>query len=411
MSHPGFVAAVLVAVATAGCARDEPERSAEVIHWWTSGGESAAVKVLADAYRDAGGVWVDSAVALGEQARTVTVNRIVGGNPPTVAQFNTTRQFRDLVQQGMLADIDAVAAEQQWDRVLPQTLLNVIRVDGHYYAAPVDLHMLTWVWYSKPAFARAGIADEPQSFEQLVAALDRLKAVGIVPLAMGGQPWQESVLFTWVLANVGGRDMYLGLFRDRDAALIASSGFRDVLVKFRQLRAYVDAGSPGRNWNDATAMLITGQAGVQVMGDWAKGEFSAAGQAPGKDYGCIPGFGAQSPYVVQGDVFVFPRTDDTAQQDAQRLMARVVMSPVTQVEFSRLKGSIPARRDVDASRLDECARKGVAILAEPDREVGNGEVYLTPDQNGALADVLTDYWNSDVTVEEAQQRMLAALRG
>lgn len=62
-------------------AADAPK--AEVIHWWTSGGEAAAVKRFADAYRAAGGVWQDTAVSIGEQARAVTINRIVGGNPPT----------------------------------------------------------------------------------------------------------------------------------------------------------------------------------------------------------------------------------------------------------------------------------------------------------------------------------------
>ena len=44
---------------------------------------------------------------------------------------------------------------------------------------------------------------------------------------------------------------------------------------------------PGRNWNDATAMVITGKAGVQMMGDWAKGEFLAANQTAGKEFGCV----------------------------------------------------------------------------------------------------------------------------
>lgn len=403
--------ATLLAILAAGCAGKNTGPRAEVIHWWTSGGESAAVKSLAEAYRAAGGEWVDSAVALGEQSRAVTLNRIIGGNPPTVAQFNTTRQFRDLVEQGLLNDVDAVAAEQGWDEVVPATLLDVIRVDGHYYAAPVDIHMLTWTWYSKAAFERAGIADEPQTFDELLAALERLKAAGIVPLAHGGQPWQESILFTTVLANVGGREMYLGFFRDRDPTVIGSAAFRDVLLKYRRLRDYVDEGAPGRNWNDATAMVITGKAGVQIMGDWAKGEFEAAGLQPGTDYGCIAGFGPRSPYVVQGDVFVFPKTDDPGQVEAQQLMARVVMAPGTQVEFSRHKGSIPVRRDIDASRLDVCARKGVQIVADPAREVGNGEVYLTPDQNGAMADILTDFWNNDVPVEDAQRRLIAALGG
>jgi ABC-type hemin transport system substrate-binding protein len=106
------VVAAALAVCGLGVAQAQapaaPHR-AEVIHWWTSGGESAAVKTLSDAYRAAGGTWVDMAVALGEQARAVAINRIVGGNPPTAAQFNTSKQFLDVVEQGMLNNVDEVA--------------------------------------------------------------------------------------------------------------------------------------------------------------------------------------------------------------------------------------------------------------------------------------------------------------
>jgi glucose/mannose transport system substrate-binding protein len=119
---------------------------AEVIHWWTSGGESAAVKKFSEAYTAAGGVWVDTAIALGEQARSVAINRIIGGNPPTAAQFNTSKQFLDIVEQGMLNNMDEVAARDGWDKFLPETVLNVVRVKGHYYAAPVNIHMPTWIW-------------------------------------------------------------------------------------------------------------------------------------------------------------------------------------------------------------------------------------------------------------------------
>ncbi|MBY0236291.1 MAG: carbohydrate ABC transporter substrate-binding protein, partial [Burkholderiaceae bacterium] len=130
---------------------------AEVIHWWTSGGESAAVKALADAYSAAGGAWKDTAVALGEQARSVAINRIVGGNPPTAAQFNTSKQFLDVVDQGLLNNIDEAAAAGKWDQVLPETVLKVIKVKGHFYAAPVNIHMPAWIWTSKAAFKKAGI--------------------------------------------------------------------------------------------------------------------------------------------------------------------------------------------------------------------------------------------------------------
>ena len=400
--------AMLPALAAAQAPATGPK--AEVVHWWTSGGESAAVKTLADAYRAAGGVWIDMAVALGEQARAVAINRIVGGNPPTAAQFNTSKQFLDIVEQGMLTPMDEVAQRDGWDQFLPEIVLNAVRVKGHYYAVPVNIHMPTWLWYSKSALQAAGVAAEPKSMDELFAALDRLKAAGLVGLAHGGQSWQDNTVFTAVLANVGGRELYLKVLRDRDAAVIQSDAFRQVLLTFKRLQGYVDKGSPGRNWNDATALLINGKAGFQFMGDWAKGEFSLAGKVPGRDYGCIPGFGPNAPYIIQGDVFVFPKSRSPNGLKAQQLLASVITAPATQVAFSQRKGSIPIRTDVDTSKLDACAQQGVAIMKDKSRHLGNGELYLTPDQNGALADILTAYWNRNIPVEKVQRDIASALK-
>lgn len=383
---------------------------AEVIHWWTSGGESAAVKKLAEAYGAAGGVWVDTAISVGEQARSVTINRIIGGNPPAAAQFNTSKQFMDLVEQGMLNHVDDVAQKEGWDKFLPETVLKVIKVQGHYYAVPVDIHMPTWIWYSKAAFKKAGIASEPKSMDELFAALDKLKAAGLIPLAHGGQSWQDNIVFTAVLVNVGGRELYLKVLRDRDPAAIKSEAFKKVLTTFKRLRSYIDAGSPGRNWNDATALLITGKAGVQIMGDWAKGEFELAKKTAGKDFGCIAGFGTDFPYIIQGDVLVFPKTSDKATIKAQQVIASVVTAPATQVEFNKKKGAIPIRTDVDASKMDICAQQGIPIMKNKARQLGNGEIFMTPDQNGALADILTAYWNTNIPVEKVQRDIASALR-
>lgn len=384
--------------------------TAEVIHWWTSGGESAAVKQVAQAYRNAGGVWIDTAIAGGDQARSVTLNRIVGGNPPTAAQFNTSKQFLDVIEQDMLNNVDEVARKEGWDKLLPEPVVNVVKVKAHYYAVPLNIHMQAWIWYSTVAFKKAGIAKEPATMDELFAALDKLKAAGIVPLAHGGQSWQETILFSMVLSNLGGKELYLSVLRDRDQRAINSDAFKKVLLAFKRLQSYVDAGSPGRNWNDATAMLVTGKGGVQIMGDWVKGEFTAAKQTAGQQYGCIAGLGPRSPYLIQGDVFVFPKTTNPKALQAQKLLASVIVAPATQLAFSKLKGSIPVRTDVDSSQLDLCAQKGIAIMKDKSRQVGVTEVYLTPDQNGAMQDVLTAYWNTGMTVDKAQKNIAAALR-
>jgi glucose/mannose transport system substrate-binding protein len=403
----GVVAALTLAGALAAHAA-EPLK-ANVIHWWTSGGESAAIKQFALAYDQAGGQWVDNAIAGADQARSTAINRIVGGDPPTAAQFNTSKQFHDLIDQGLLNNVDAVAAKENWNAIFPPSILNAIKVNGHFYAAPVDIHMQDWFFYSKPAFAKAGIQGEPQNFDQLFADLDKLKAAGLIPLALGGQAWQEKITFDAIFADMN-RDLYLKVYRDRDVNAVNSPEFRNVLATFKRLHNYVDPGSPNRNWNDATALVISGKAGMQIMGDWAKGEFSAAKQVAGKDFGCFPGFGPNSPYMVAGDVFVFPKTDNPEQVQAQQLLATVMTSPPAQAAFNQRKGAIPIRPDVDESGFDICAKEGMAIMKDKSRQLPNPEMLISPDVQGALQDVITNFWNKNQSVEDAQKAFATAIK-
>src|SRR5215218_241401 len=112
MTMTSSLLAGIAAVLVAGVAPIVPasaQTKTEVIHWWTSGGESAAVKVFADQFTKAGGTWVDTAIAGGANARAAAVNRIVGGNPPTMAQFNTGKQFDELASNELLRDVEKQA--------------------------------------------------------------------------------------------------------------------------------------------------------------------------------------------------------------------------------------------------------------------------------------------------------------
>ncbi|HSU04612.1 MAG TPA: ABC transporter substrate-binding protein [Acetobacteraceae bacterium] len=385
----GFVLASLLSLAAPVQAE---ELRAEVIHWWTSGGESAAVKVFADKFHAAGGTWVDTAIAGGANARTAAINRTVGGNPPTAMQFNTGKQFDDLVENDLLANIDAQAAAQNWNSILPAAFVQAVTRNGHVYAVPVNIHGQNWLFYSIPALAKAG-AQPPTNWEDLFPALDKLKAAGLVPLAFGGQKNWERNLFNNVLAGEGGRDLFVGFWGKRDVALVKGPAFHTVAETFKRLRGYVDQGSPGRNWNDATNLVIQGKAGMQFMGDWAKGEFTAAGLTPGKDYGCTVLGDHGIAYVMGGDVFAFPRLKDPAQIKAQQLLARVLLEPETQLAFAQKKGSIPVRLDLDTSSLDVCAQKASKWIADPNAQVPANELLSPPALTGAIEDIISLYWN------------------
>ena len=388
---PSWIAlAAATLISVPALAADAPK--AEVIHWWTSGGESAAVKVFADAFNAAGGQWVDAAIAGGEQARAAGINRIVGGNPPTMMQFNTGKQLDELVKNGMLADLDKEAAAGKWKDVLPKAILDASMRDGHFYALPVNIHGQNWLWYNTKLFADAGVK-EPQSWADVVAAGKALKAKGVIPLAHGGQSWQDHILFDAVLAGEGGSDLYMKVYSKDAQAAIADPKFKHVAEVFIGLRDLMDPGMPGRNWNDATSMVITGKAGMQVMGDWAKGEFITAGQSPGKEYGCVvPGPGAG--YVMGGDVFVFPKVKDAGGQAAQEKLATLMFEPKTQIDFNMKKGSVPVRTDADGKGMDACAQKGIAALKVVANQLPSTNYLISPDENGALNDVITQFLNT-----------------
>jgi len=232
-----------------------------------------------------------------------------------------------------------------------------------------------------------------------------------VPLALGGQGWQEHITFYSVLLHSGGKDLYLKFYEGQDAATIATPAFRKVLADFKRLKGYTDAGSPNRNWNDATAMVITGKAGFQIMGDWAKGEFVAAKQTAGKEFGCMAGFGPTSPYVIAGDVFVFPKTSDAAAIAAQQKLATVMTSPAAQVAFNNKKGSIPIRTDVDMAAMDVCAQAGVTAMKNPARHIANPDALMSPDRVGAVQDVLSKFWNTNQSVDDAVKALQNAVKG
>ena len=398
------VAALLAGLGFIGAAHAQ---KAEVIHWWTSGGEAAAIKEFADAYTKAGGTWVDTPIAGGggAQARTVMANRTMGGDPPTAAQYNYGRQYEEIIKEGLLNDLDDVAAKGNWDKLLPEKIKNAVKVNGKYFAVPVNLHNENWVWYNKVVLAKAG-AKEPTTLDEMFAAMDKLKGTGVTPLALGGQGWQEGITFRGVLLAVGGQDLFMKTFKDKDTA---NPQFRKAVETFKKLKGYVDPGSPGRDWNLATGMVIEGKAGFQMMGDWAKGEFVNAKKVAGTDYGCFMAGGPKMPYAIGGDVFVFPKSKSKETEAAQKKLAEMMISPAIQVAFNNKKGSIPIRTDVDTSKMDICAQAGVQAVKEGRLLQGAGEI-LSPDANGAFEDAISKFWNSDQSADDAIKAMTVALK-
>jgi glucose/mannose transport system substrate-binding protein len=375
----------------------------EVAHWWTSGGESAAVAEFAKAFDATGNKWIDAAIGGGNTARPIMVSRITGGDPMGAFQFNHGRQAEELVAEGLMLDLTELATQEKWTEIIrPKSLLDSCTLDGKIYCAPINIHSWQWLWLSNKAFEDAGVP-VPKNWDEFVAAAPALEKAGKIPLAVGGQPWQNSGAFNVLIPAIAGKDVFLKVYKDKDEAVAAGPEIAKVFKAADDARKMA-AKSNVQDWNQATNLVITGQAGGQIMGDWAQGEFQVAGQVAGKDYTCLPGLGVNELISTDGDAFYFPKLDDPEKTKAQLVLASTMLNPKTQVAFNLKKGSVPVRADVDLNAANDCMKKGLDILAKGNVIPAVNQLN-TEDTNNQLNDLFVEFFKTpSLTPEEAQKR-------
>ncbi|WP_396022176.1 ABC transporter substrate-binding protein [Celeribacter litoreus] len=410
MKHYVKMAASAIALTCATAAFAEPQ--AEVLHYWTSGGEAKSVAVLQQEFADNGGTWIDMPVAGGggDAAMTALRARVLSGNAPTAVQLKGPA-IQEWYEEGVLADISAVAEAEGWADVLPASIAGHMKCDDIWCAAPVNVHRVDWIWANADVLEANGIT-MPTTWDEFNAAAEKLQAAGITPLAHGGQAWQDATVFEAVALGILGPDGFRKAFVDLDMDTLKSDGMVAVFDQMRTLRGYVDDNFSGRDWNLATAMVINGEAGFQIMGDWAKGEFIAAGKVPGDDFLCLstPGDG----FLYNVDSFAMFDVDGADKKAGQELLAKLTVGKNFQKVFNLNKGSIPARTDVDLADFDSCAH-----LSSDDMSASADNGSLLPSyahgmalrgaQAGAITDVVTAHFNSDMSSADAVQMLADAV--
>ena len=401
------VAAVSVTVAVAG--------DVEVLHYWTSGGEAKSAAELKKIMSAKGHAWKDFAVAGGggDNAMTVLKSRVVSGNPPSAAQIKGPA-IQEWAQEGVLGNLDSVAKDEKWDSLLPQVVANVMKYKGSYVAAPVNVHRVNWMWANPEVLQKSGVAKMPTNYDEFFAAADKIKKAGFIAVAHGGQNWQDFTTFESVVLGVGGAKFYQEALVKLDPKALNSATMKKSLETFRKIKGYTDAAAPGRDWNLATAMVMQGKAGFQFMGDWAKGEFVAAGKKPGKDFLCAAAPGTASSFTFNVDSFAMFKLKDAGAQKAQGDLAAAIMSPEFQEVFNLNKGSIPVRLNMSMAKFDDCAKLSSKDFVDTAKtgglvpSVAHG-MAISPATEGAIKDMVSQFWNDDkISIDDAQKRLVTA---
>ena len=389
----------------------EEKGKVEGIHHWVSESEVNALKVITDKLATKGYTWQDSAVGglSGANALQALRTRLAAGNPPTTMQF-LGYEGLDWAKEGVLRSLNDLYTKNGWDKALAPQLQAFVKSDDDYISLPINMHRQNWVWANKAVFDKAGLV-EPKSWDDLIATGPKLKEAGVIPLAIGDEPWQILEVFEAILIDVNGPDFYKKTVIDLDESALSSDQMVATFDKLRQVRGLVDDGFTGRDWAVATGMVASGKAAMQVMGDWAKGEFLAKGMKPGVDFLCFPTPTATPNYKFVIDAFGVFKIDDPAVVAGQDAWAESIMDPEVQKNFNKIKGSIPARSDVSVDDFDACAQRS---FADREAAVASGAMLggLTegfaaqPQFAGVFSDVVAKFFVTDMSSKDAVQALV-----
>ncbi len=336
----------------------------EIFSWWTSGGEAAGLDQLFQAFKaaNAGVEIVNAAVAGGggNNAQAVLQSRLSANNPPDAWQTHLGHELYDqYVDPGYASDISAWYASEGWSAVMPKGIIDQISKDGKQYALPVGVHRGNGLWYNKKVLSDNAITvGDTLSIDDLLKALDALKAKGIQGLGLGDKDaFVAPQTFENTLLGAVGPDNYLKLFSGDikwDDATVKAA-----MTTFGKLLDYINADHSGLTWDGATGELIDGKVAFNTMGDWAYGEFVKKNVVDNIGWVSFPG--SDNAFVLVVDCFATsPKSPNPAGAQA---WFSVLGSKSGQEAFNPLKGSIPARTDVDKTKFSVYHQWSMASFA------------------------------------------------
>lgn len=402
--------AILPTAAYEGAA---PAARLQVLHWWTSPGERKAADLLAERLARDRLDWADVAIpgGAGLGAGKVLKGRVLAGDAPEVAQMigPAIAEWADL---GLLLELDEVAVAGRWDDFLFPTIRQLVQHRRHVVAAPLGIHRVNTLFYNRALFARLGLAP-PATWPQFVAAAAKLRAAGIKPLAQSGEAWQVATLFENLVLAASGPAFYRALFEARSPAAALDARTLEALQRLRGVKGWLAEGPLEQPWTAVVREFARGQAGMMIMGDWAKAELREHGVLPGREFDCAPSPGTAGYHLYSVDTLAMFAGDERALA-AQGRMAGLLVTPGLQADFNAAKGGVPVRVDADLARMDSCARQSWTTFAQGAAVQAPSLVHrMASDEAGRdaiIAEIHRFFVDERVTPAQAQRRLAALFR-
>jgi glucose/mannose transport system substrate-binding protein len=390
-----------VAAVVSACGSNPPTSAAvrtkqlEVVSWWTSKSESAALNDLFATFRrsNPGVRAINGAVAGGAGSNAIVelAKRLQRNDPPDVWQTFAGKSVQGYASRGVIRSVTSVFARERLNATMNPTILRALMHDGRPYGVPTGAHRSNVLWFNTKLLARARVAPPASGYtvSSFIRDLRKIKASGATPLCLGAKDRFTTVeLFENTLLSSIGTGGWRRMVRN--GLDWRGRQVRSALKDFGAILRYADPEASRLTWDQATRKLAAGGCAFESMNDSAFGELIADGAHERTDFDGAPFPGTAGSFLAVVDVFVA----GTKAKNAKNALAFLsgIDNPATQVAFSRAKGSIPVIHGVDVSSLtayQQASSKafwGLPVLLS----IAHGEA-LSPVFQEAIYDAVSTY--------------------
>ncbi len=328
-----------------------PSGELEIFSWW-AGDEGPALEALIAKYNE---LYPDVEVinatvtgGSGVNAKAVLKTRMLGGDPPDSFQVHAGQELIGTwVVADRMEDLTFLFEEEGWMDQFPQGLLDLISTDEGIWSVPVNIHRSNVLWFVPAKLAEWGV-EVPATWADFLAVCPTLKDKGVTPLALG-ENWTVNHLWESVALAELGVEGWNGLWDGSKAWTDP-----DVVAMWNTFGQILDCTNPDAaslSWQQATDMVVNGQAAFNVMGDWAAGYMvTTLGLVPGEGFGWAAAPGTTGVFMMLSDSFGLPV--GAPNRDATIAWLKLLGSAEGQDIFNPLKGSIPANLNGDVTNPD-----------------------------------------------------------
>jgi ABC-type glycerol-3-phosphate transport system substrate-binding protein len=245
------------------------------IHWWCEGDAHTDTTAwqMAEFEKRNPGIMIDN-VCIPVEAQNKVAAECAAGQCPEIVNWASIQQ----AQEGLLLDItDWMTANEDrfvWD---PATIQ--LKVDGKMYGFSAEYGTVPLIWNTR-LLEKAGVSDTPISWEETVAAAEKLWDIGV---AWSSMCWTYGYFNAFIPQIPGAYDAWweAGQTGNFDTPELREAGVK-ICEKILKVLPFTLASDAEDDWDAAIKLFITEQTASEYNGPWTIGnDLTAEGAAEG----------------------------------------------------------------------------------------------------------------------------------